>query len=65
MLFVEASICFLHADPETRYAKTLIVVFLSNIFGLNNLGLLLEFRLVVGIGRSGMMIGRLCLKMVS
>ena len=38
--------------------------FFSKTFGLKNLGLLLEFKSLVGIGRSGMMIGRLCLKMV-
>ena len=30
-----------------------------------NSGLMLEFRFLVGIGRSGFMIGRLCLNVVS
>ena len=34
-------------------------------FGFKNSGLTLEFRFLVGIGRSGVMIGRLCLNMVS
>ena len=38
---------------------------LYKMFGLKNLSEMLEFRLLVGIGRSGMTIGRLCLKMVS
>ena len=33
--------------------------------GFKNSGLMLEFRFLVGIGRSGVMIGRLCLNMVS
>ena len=33
--------------------------------GFENSGLTLEFRFLVGIGRSGVMIGRLCLDMVS
>ena len=36
-----------------------------NCFGFKNSGLKLEFRLLVDIGRSGVMIGRLCLNMVS
>ena len=38
---------------------------LYKMFGLKNLGLMIEFRLLVGIGRSGVMIGRFCLNMVS
>ena len=33
--------------------------------GFKNSGLTLEFRFLVGIGRSGVMIGRVCLNMVS
>jgi len=39
--------------------------FLSNNFGFNNSVLTLAFRLLIGIGRSGVMIGRICLNMVS
>ena len=53
---------------KISYAQIEIVVkfsiCFSKTFGLKNLGLLLEFRSLVGIGRSGIMIGRLCLKMV-
>ena len=51
-----------------KYAQKLIVVIFSalyKIFDPNNLGEMIEFRLLVGIGRSGVMIGRLCLNMVS
>ena len=34
-------------------------------FGFKNSGLMIEFRLLIGIGRSGEMIGRICLDMVS
>ena len=37
---------------------------LYNKFGFKNSGLTLAFRFLVGIGRSGVMIGRLCLNMV-
>ena len=47
----------------------LIVVKVVNVFlkclTSKNAGLLFEFRFLVGIGRSGMMIGSLCLNMVS
>ena len=39
--------------------------FLYEHFGLNNSGLTLEFRFLVGIGRSGVMIGSFYLNMVS
>ena len=41
------------------------VRFSYNNFGSKNLGLTLEFRFLVGIGSSGVMIGSLCLNMVS
>ena len=38
---------------------------LCEIVWFQNSGLMIEFRLLVGIGRSGVMIGRICLNMVS
>ena len=35
------------------------------IFGFKNSGLMIELRLLVGIGRSWVMLGRICLDMVS
>ena len=52
-------------DP---YARLLIVVNICRFYiknGLKNSGLTLEFCLLVGIGRSGVMIGSLCLNMVT
>ena len=56
--------------PEIQYytQKLIVVKFFSVLyifFGLKNLGLTLEFRSLVGIGRSGVMIGRLPLDMGS
>ena len=55
---VRALVCF--------YAQKLIVVkffsVLYKIFGLQNLGLLLEFRLLVGIGRSGRLVAFILLQ---
>ena len=53
---------------QIDYAQQLVVVkfvsVLNRKFWLNNSGLMIEFRLLVGIGRSGVLIGRICLKMV-
>ena len=52
-----------------QYAQKLIVVkfflfyILKNRF--RNSGLMIEFKLMVGIGRSGLMIEKVCLDMVS
>ena len=54
---------------DGKYARPLIVVkigwFHIKDFGFKNSGLTLEFRSLVGIGRSGVMIGRLRLNMGS
>ena len=50
-----------------RYAQKLLVVkfrFYTKS-GFRNSSLTLEFRLLIGIGRSGLMSGRICLNMVS
>ena len=41
------------------------VFYVLCFFRFNNSGLTLEFRFLVGIGRSGVMIGRICLTMAS
>ena len=60
----------LTAQPRTPlYAQKLVVVklfrFCVNILGLKTSGVMIESRLLVGIGRSGVMIGRICLDKVS
>ena len=50
------------------YAQKLIFVsfcFIDKTIWLKKVGHMISFRLLVGIGRSGVMIGRICLSMVS
>ena len=51
------------ANPG-QHTSTLILIILYNNFEFKNSGLTLEFRFLVGIGRSGVMIGRFCLNIV-
>ena len=52
------------SESRSKYLKFDVSVLYED-FGFKNSGLTLEFRFLVGIGRSGVMIGRLCLNMVS
>ena len=58
LAFESSSLC------SEAYSREVCAVLYGD-FEFNKSGLTLEFRLLVGMGRSGVMIGRICLDMVS
>ena len=64
-IYIYICMIYMYTHKSSKADSRVFGSVLCKQIGVNNSGLMIEFRLLVGIGRSGVMIGRMCLDMVS